>query len=862
MGQKQGGYISKYKCEENNGAPKEAEEKEEAEGKEEEEEERELENIEGECQEIKEELNDLQLSFEKFKENYDFYKTNYEKLKKVNEIINNLKKANLYKESTFFVLKGIIPEEDMKILPPSYSYQYTSRQKEMLFNAPLKPLYEKLNKWEDLFNLELSDNIIDKLNSYVQSKAEEHLLQTKAEEVAKIYSEWKGEKCNFINQNNFLEYEKEYKDGMSKLIFEKLIYMNLSEEDVEKNLLFYWRNIDKLIKINEIIYNIKLADFSYLSPIDVLAKIVPENELKKLNSEEISNNNEEKEGESEDENDQICPEYILPEDWEDLFKLQISDKAIEKLYTQSKIMKIARYYYLYKNEKNKPIETWLETINENNYERYEEEFKEEFGKILEEDNKIKEMLPFLKHLKKTEKEIRDDLDYLYKNFEELKKINEIIENIKRLNLYEMTPDEAYKKLTGDNMGRSVYPPCWEDLFKLRTDKWYINILYASTKNYVKKIQSEKERKEEQNLYQKKYEELAKLSKEEKKNKIFKDLCKLKHYYTTLDNLKRKPDYYINNYSKFIDVEEAIDIAKEYKFYDKLNPRKLYKKSFKEKDDTLPEKWETLFELKWDTDKILKACKIERVKIMYNEYDMEHNWIYYNNLINVDNYYKYYRDFDDFVYEDKMNKKRKIIEPKINEINKLVKYINGYNHFITDEIYKSYMNNWVNDIKAYEEKIKYSVDKIDIKELEKYEELFKGYKIQIVREKRKKEREKREREREEEREERQNYNNYSNKSDYSSSSSSNKNTDFKKSLVILCDHCKNKCLYCKKELKGIDIGKGSAFGLHRKCQTNSCYICGKSRDTKERQVSYLCKSCYSSRKADNTKCLDCQKTYRN
>ena len=41
---------------------------------------------------------------------------------------------------------------------------------------------------------------------------------------------------------------------------------------------------------------------------------------------------------------------------------------------------------------------------------------------------------------------------------------------------------------------------------------------------------------------------------------------------------------------------------------------------------------------------------------------------------IDNYYKYYRDFDDFVYEDKMNKKRKIIEPKINEINKLVKYI--------------------------------------------------------------------------------------------------------------------------------------------------------------------------------------------
>ena len=128
------------------------------------------EDIEGKYKEIKEELNNLQLPFEKFKENYDFYKKNYEQLKKVNEIINNIKVANLYEETTFNVLKQIVEEESMKILPPYYSEQYKTVQQVMLLNAPLKPIYAKLNKWEDLFNLELPDDIIDKLNIYVKEK--------------------------------------------------------------------------------------------------------------------------------------------------------------------------------------------------------------------------------------------------------------------------------------------------------------------------------------------------------------------------------------------------------------------------------------------------------------------------------------------------------------------------------------------------------------------------------------------------------------------------------------------------------------------------------------------------------------------
>ena len=84
--------------------------------------------------------------------------------------------ANLYEETTFNVLKQIVDEESMKILPQDYSDQYKTVEQYktvkqvMLLNAPLKPIYAKLNKWEDLFNLELPDDIIDKLNIYVKEK--------------------------------------------------------------------------------------------------------------------------------------------------------------------------------------------------------------------------------------------------------------------------------------------------------------------------------------------------------------------------------------------------------------------------------------------------------------------------------------------------------------------------------------------------------------------------------------------------------------------------------------------------------------------------------------------------------------------
>ena len=42
--------------------------------------------------------------------------------------------------------------------------------------------------------------------------------------------------------------------------------MNLSEQEIEDNIWFYFQNSEKLIKVNDIINNIKGTNFNNLSP--------------------------------------------------------------------------------------------------------------------------------------------------------------------------------------------------------------------------------------------------------------------------------------------------------------------------------------------------------------------------------------------------------------------------------------------------------------------------------------------------------------------------------------------------------------------------------------------------------------------
>ena len=246
---------------------------------------------------IKKKLRHMNLTEQEVEDNYDFYKTNFEKLEKINKLITNVKVSNLYDLTPFQMLEKIFPKNELKNLPSDYD---SSENKEEIWNeAPINPEYVVPSKWEDLFDLEISDKAIDKL--YIASEIQK---------LAKNFSEWRGQSEEYwenkINEenyeifklevNNFIKSKKE--DNLKKV---KL--MNLPEEEIEDNIWFYFQNSEKLIKVNEIINNIKGTNFNNLSPQEVLEKIVPENDYKKINSD--GNVEEKKEN---DEQTEINPE--------------------------------------------------------------------------------------------------------------------------------------------------------------------------------------------------------------------------------------------------------------------------------------------------------------------------------------------------------------------------------------------------------------------------------------------------------------------------------------------------------------------------------------------------------------------------
>ena len=180
--------------------------------------------------------------------------------------------------------------------------------------------------------------------------------------------------------------------------------MNLSDKEITENIEFIRDNIEKLLINNKIINNIKNSGLYDLSPGDILAKIVPESELirETLNPKyrplELKTLKLFK--------CLVSPEYILPESWQELFKLKSSDTAIKKLLIQSEIESIIVNY---SNWKNKSREYYSNLINQNNYEEYLKDYEE-----------------------------------YYKN-ERLEKINKIIDFAKNTDVYNLTPFGVIKK---------------------------------------------------------------------------------------------------------------------------------------------------------------------------------------------------------------------------------------------------------------------------------------------------------------------------------------------------------------------------------------------------------------------------------
>ena len=155
--------------------------------------------------------------------------------------------------------------------------------------------------------------------------------------------------------------EEEDNSNILHIIKETLNQMNLSDEEITENIEFISDNIKKLVIINKIITNIKNAGLYDLSPGDILAKIVPESEL-------IDETPNPKYGPLEMKTLKllkclVAPEYILPELWQELFKLKCSDTAIKKLFIQSEIESLIVNYSTWKQKSKEYYSNLINQIN-------------------------------------------------------------------------------------------------------------------------------------------------------------------------------------------------------------------------------------------------------------------------------------------------------------------------------------------------------------------------------------------------------------------------------------------------------------------------------------------------------------------
>ena len=616
-------------------------------------------------------------------------------------------------------------------------------------------------------------------------------------------------------------------------IKETLNQMNLSDKEIIENIKFISDNIKKLVIINKIITNIKNAGLYDLSPGDILAKIVPESEL-------IDETPNPKYGPLEMKTLKllkclVAPEYILPELWQELFKLKCSDKAIKKLFIQSEIESLIVNYSTWK-EKSK--EYYSNLININNYEEYLKDYEE------------------------------------YKKNERLEKINEIIDFAKNTDVYNLAPFRVIKKYYPDHPKYFYYPKKWEDLKDFDCDDDKIEYLLDVMKwvdgekkreNYRKLEQKENERRIRENeRILKEKEEKERQEKEIEKENIRKKLRKdIVKYMKRLENLKipskkviANKNYYCDNLSLFEEIDKILRYVDLGAFNNRLSPRAVYKKAYsyeRFKEDN----WKDLINLGYTKDEynnLFTAVYIEYIKCVIAEYDKTRNYDYYDDLININNYKEY----------DKKRNKLVDIDNIIFNADDHSKYIEKNSSYLSSEEY-SEAKKRIQEYKDYKQNY---LNVWDEEKLKNYKEPLLNFRNLIherITEKEKAEEEARE---EEERARRRENYNYSNSSKNYSSSSSNssstasKNNDMKKAYVCLCQNCKNSCVGCQRKIKNTEIGVSKAFGLHIKCKGGSCYICGKSNSTvKERNSSYLCKSCYRSNKYDPTKCLSCKKSYK-
>ena len=296
---------------------------------------------------------------------------------------------------------------------------------------------------------------------------------------------------NNINENDINEYT-EYTSSTGQKIIKALDKMNLSSEQVQKNFDFYKNNFAKLLKINKLVSNKKKAELSNFTPRDILVRIIPESdtydkkildspeygELERL-TKELLNGYE------------ILPEYALPDNWEELFKLETHNTPIKKLLIQSEIERIIKEYGEYSNYDYKKV------INQENYKNYDKELEQ--LKIKQLEQKISQ-LKNLKYLNVSERQILKNIKYYSENYEQFFKIDNIIEFIKINGLSYLSPSEFIQKYYLDN-SKYEYPEEWKELFDIADKENNINylenaIIYIQMHNIRENEKVEKMKQEE------------------------------------------------------------------------------------------------------------------------------------------------------------------------------------------------------------------------------------------------------------------------------------------------------------------------------------------------------------------------------
>ena len=339
--------------------------------------------------------------------------------------------------------------------------------------------------------------------------------------------------------------------------------------------------------------------------------------------------------------------------------------------------------------------------------------------------------------------------------------------------------------------------------------------------------------------------------EGEKGKIVEEMKKLKNLKISKEEINKNMNFYIAKLETFQKINDIINIAKEAKFYSSQSPQKVYSLIYGE--NTLPEKWEGLFSLKntdEEYDKLYIASRIRKIKHLYYEMNMDKskNYKYYSKLIDLTNYETYENKYDEYhkTYEILIE-----IQNLLSYIKKNIFYLDleGMHHRYEEQRNEYNKLNITNFDTPVDQETLLSIK-------EKCAELKKI----MIKSKKEYKAWKETEEREESNEENHHYTSYNTDSGISSSNNNSSNSDLKKKLVRLCQNCKNKCIACGTQIKGGNaVSKG--FGLHEKCQTSSCYSCGSTSNTNERQSSYLCKPCYNSHKYDVAYCLNCHKSFK-